>query len=58
MILSLSLLFNDAVYSVNDRTINDCGVVGGMRIGRKNRCTRGKPSSVSYSPPQIVHDMT
>jgi hypothetical protein len=37
---------------------DDCGAVGGMRIGRGNRSTRRKPASVSLCPPQIPHDLT
>jgi hypothetical protein len=42
------------------RMIDDgeCGVVGGMRIGRGNRSTRRKPASVPLYPPQIPHDLT
>jgi hypothetical protein len=38
--------------------INEYGVVGGMRIGRGNRNTRRKPTSVSLYPPQIPHKLT
>jgi hypothetical protein len=41
------------------RIIDDeCGVVGGMKIGRGNRSTRRKPTPVSLCPPQIPHDLT
>jgi hypothetical protein len=41
------------------RMIDDeCGAVGGMRIGRGNRSTRRKSSPVPLYPPQIPHDMT
>jgi hypothetical protein len=41
------------------RMIDDeCGVVGGMRIGRGNRSTGGKPAPVPLCPPQIPHDPT
>jgi hypothetical protein len=40
----LGCLFNDAVslrlYSNDDVMINECGAVGGMRIGRGNRSKR------------------
>jgi hypothetical protein len=36
----------------------DYGAVGGMRIGRGNRCTRRKPAPVPLCPPQIPHDLT
>jgi hypothetical protein len=37
---------------------DECGAVGGMRIGRGNRSTRRKPASVPLCPPQIPHDLT
>jgi hypothetical protein len=37
---------------------NECGEVGGMRIGRGNRNTRRKPAPVPLCPPQIPHDLT
>jgi hypothetical protein len=37
---------------------DDCGAVGGMRIGRGNLSTRRKPASASVCPPQIPHDRT
>jgi hypothetical protein len=37
---------------------DDCGAVGGMRIGRGNRSTRRKPALVPLCPPQILHDLT
>jgi hypothetical protein len=41
------------------RMIDDeCGAVGGMRIGRENRSTRRKPAPVPLSPPQIPYDLT
>jgi hypothetical protein len=41
------------------RMIDDeCGVVGGMRIGKGNRSTRRKPPPVPLRPPQISHDLT
>jgi hypothetical protein len=38
--------------------INEYGTVGGMRIGRGNRSTRRKHSSVPLSPLQIPRDLT
>jgi hypothetical protein len=32
---------------------DDCGAVGGMRIGRGNRSTRKKLAPISLCPPQI-----
>jgi hypothetical protein len=40
------------------RMIDECGVVGGMRIGRGNRSTRRKHAPVPLCPPQIPHDLT
>jgi hypothetical protein len=41
------------------RTIDDeCGAVGGMRIGRGNRITRRKPAPVPLCPPQIPLGLT
>jgi hypothetical protein len=37
---------------------DECGAVGGMRIGRGNRSTRRKPAPVPLCPPQIPHDLT
>jgi hypothetical protein len=40
------------------RMIDDeCGAVGGMRIGRGNGSTRRKPALVPLCPPQIPHVM-
>jgi hypothetical protein len=38
--------------------MDDCGAVGGMRIGRGNRDTRRKPAPVLLCPPQIPRDQT
>jgi hypothetical protein len=41
------------------RTIDDeCGAVGGMRIGRGNWSIRRKPVPVPFCPPNIPHDLT
>jgi hypothetical protein len=37
---------------------DECGAVGGMRIGRGSRSTRRKPAPVPFCPPQIPHDLT
>jgi hypothetical protein len=37
---------------------DDCGEIGGMRIGRGNRTTRRKPAPMPLYPPQITHDLT
>jgi hypothetical protein len=36
---------------------DECGAVGGKRIGRGNRSTRTKPSPVPLCPPQIPYDL-
>jgi hypothetical protein len=36
----------------------DCGVVGGMRIGRENRSSRRKHATVPLCPPQIPRALT
>jgi hypothetical protein len=38
--------------------INECGALGGMRIGRGKRSTRRTLASVSLLPPQISHYLT
>jgi hypothetical protein len=37
---------------------DDCGAIGGMRIGRGNRSTMRKPAPAPLCPPQIPHDQT
>jgi hypothetical protein len=37
---------------------NESGAVDEMRIGRRNRSTRRKPTPAPLSPPQISHDLT
>jgi hypothetical protein len=37
---------------------DECGAVGGMRIGRGNRNTRRKPVPVPLWPSEIPHDLT
>jgi hypothetical protein len=37
---------------------DECGAVGGMKIGRGSRSTRRKPALVPLCPPQIPHDHT
>jgi hypothetical protein len=37
---------------------DDCGAVGGMRIGRGNRSTRSKPTPVLLCPPQVPYNLT
>jgi hypothetical protein len=37
---------------------DECGAVGGMRIGSGNRTTRRKPAPLPLCPPQIPQDLT
>jgi hypothetical protein len=37
---------------------DDCGAIGGMKIGRGNRSTQRKPAPAPLCPPQISHDQT
>jgi hypothetical protein len=37
---------------------DECGAVGGMRIGRRNRSTRRKPAPMPFCPPQTPHVLT
>jgi hypothetical protein len=37
---------------------DDCGTIGGIRIGRGNRSTRRKLAPMPLCPPQIPHDLT
>jgi hypothetical protein len=36
---------------------DECGAVGGMRIGRGNRSNKRKPALLPLRPPQIPHDL-
>jgi hypothetical protein len=36
---------------------DECGAVGGMRIGRGNRSIRRKPVPVPLCPPQNPHNL-
>jgi hypothetical protein len=36
---------------------SECEAVSGM-IGKRNQCTRRKPTPVPLCPPQIPHDVT
>jgi hypothetical protein len=41
------------------RMIDDeCGTIGGTRIGKGNQSTRRKPARVPLCSPQIPHDLT
>jgi hypothetical protein len=37
---------------------SDCGEIGRMKIGMRNRSTRRKPAPAPFRPPQIPHDYT
>jgi hypothetical protein len=37
---------------------DDCGAIGGMKIGRGNRSTWRKPAPAPLCSPQIPHDQT
>jgi hypothetical protein len=41
-----------------DRMINECAAVGGMRTGRGNRNTQEKTRLDALYPAQIPHDLT
>jgi hypothetical protein len=49
----IGLLYQPRMFDDDD----ECGAVGGMRIGRGNRSTRRKPAPVPLCPPQIPHDL-
>jgi hypothetical protein len=46
------------LYSVDDGMLNDCGAVGGIRIGRGSLSTVRKPAPVPRCPQQAPHDPT
>jgi hypothetical protein len=54
----LTMLSVLRLYSFDDRMSNECGAVGGIRIGRGNRNTGRKPAALPICPPQIVNDVT
>jgi hypothetical protein len=37
---------------------DECGAVGGMRIGKGNQSIRRKLAPLSLCPPQVPHDLT
>jgi hypothetical protein len=37
---------------------DDCGAIGGIKIGRKNRSTQRKPAPAPLCPQQTLHDQT
>jgi hypothetical protein len=54
--LTMMLVFRP--HSFDDRMNNECGAVGGTRIGRGNRNTRRKPALMPVCPPQILNVVT
>jgi hypothetical protein len=46
------------LYQPRIRDDDECGAVGGMRIGKGNRSTRRKPAAVPLCQPKIPHDLT
>jgi hypothetical protein len=53
-LVNIGLLYQPKMIDDDD----DCGAIGGMKIGRENRSTRRKPSPVPLCPPQIPHKLT
>jgi hypothetical protein len=45
------------LYELQRGDDDECGAVGGMRIGRRNRSTRRKQTSVQLCSPQFPHDL-
>jgi hypothetical protein len=45
------------LYQPQMRDDDECGAVGGMRIGRGNRSIRRKAAQGALCPPQIPHDL-
>jgi hypothetical protein len=43
---------------IDDDNDDECGAVGGMRIGRRNKSTGSKLAPVPLCPTQISHDLT
>jgi hypothetical protein len=58
LILYLTALSVPRLHSVDDRTINEYGAVGGIRFGRGKRRTRRKRAPMSLCPPEIPQDLT
>jgi hypothetical protein len=44
-------------YSVDDRTVNKYGTVGGLIIGRGNKIARRKSTAVLLYTPQIPYEL-
>jgi hypothetical protein len=52
------LLYQPRMTDDDDDDDNECGAVGGMKIGRGNRGTRRKRAPVPLCSPQIPYDLT
>jgi hypothetical protein len=52
------LLYQPRTMMDDDHDDDDCGAVGGMRIGKGNRITGRIPAAFPLCPPQIPHDLT
>jgi hypothetical protein len=52
-----TMLSVSKLYSVSNRMINECGAVGGTRIGRGYEITWRKPTSVPLRPLQILCEL-
>jgi hypothetical protein len=46
----------DLLYQSQMIDDGDCGAIGGMKIGRRNRTTRRESAPAPLCPPQIPHD--
>jgi hypothetical protein len=51
---NIDLSSRDTLYSVDDRTTNKCGTVGGMRIGGENPA---KPTSMPLCIRKVWHGL-
>jgi hypothetical protein len=58
LVCYLMTLSVSELHSIDDRTINEYGVGGGMRIGRVNQRTRREHGPVPLCPPQLPRDLT
>jgi hypothetical protein len=45
------------IYQPQMTDVDECGAVGGMKIGRGNQSTRRKPTSGPICPPQTPRDL-
>jgi hypothetical protein len=44
-------------YSVDDRVVNECGAVGGMRIGRRTEILEENPPLYNFVHQTVQHDL-